>query len=242
MSKSKGNAVSPDDIIDEHGADSLRAYIMFVAPFCDDLQWTNEGMTGAARFVARVWRWGENVTKSFDPEWRDSPSLKDPAARAVRGKLHQTIKKVGEDIAAFAHNTAVAALMELTNAVYQYAPLGAVPNRAVVSEILEHLVLILAPVTPFIAEELWERMGRQGFVCQQRWPAFDPAIAARTEVTVAVQVNGKTREKIVVPVDLTQDEVHAAAMKSASVRRALQDRAIAKVILVANRLINLVTD
>ncbi len=239
MSKSKGNVVTPDEIAEKYGADSLRVYEMFVAPFEDDVQWTEEGMHGAFRFVNRVWRWATGVLPVFDPGWRGrlAGRATGPEAQRVRRKLHQTIRKVGEDLEGFRFNTAVAALMELINELYAYRPVegdaaqgGADP--AVLSEALEGLVLLMAPFTPHVADELWERMGREGTTYEATWPGFDAAVAAEDRVTMVVQVNGKVRGRVEVEAGLPEGEMKRVALEIDNVKRFLDGKTPKKVIVI----------
>jgi len=239
MSKSKGNVVTPDEIAEKYGADSLRVYEMFVAPFEDDVQWTEEGMHGAFRFVNRVWRWATGVLPVFDPGWRGrlAGRATGPEAQRVRRKLHQTIRKVGEDLEGFRFNTAVAALMELINELYAYRPVegdaaqgGADP--AVLSEALEGLVLLMAPFTPHVADELWERMGREGTTYEATWPGFDAAVAAEDRVTMVVQVNGKVRGRVEVEAGLPEEEMKRVALEIDNVKRFLDGKTPKKVIVI----------
>ncbi len=165
MSKSKGNVVTPDDMAERFGADSLRVYEMFVAPFEDDVHWSEEGIHGSHRFVTRVWRWLQAALPLYRREWRQSlPAEMTPAERGVRRKLHQTVRKVGAQIETFQFNTAVAAIMELLNEIFAYAPpekeaLPAGLDPAIVSELAETLTLLLAPFAPHLGEEIWQQLG-----------------------------------------------------------------------------------
>ena len=239
MSKSKGNVVTPDEIAEKYGADSLRVYEMFVAPFEDDVQWTEEGMHGAFRFVNRVWRWATGALPVFDPGWRErlSGRATGPEAQGVRRKLHQTIRKVGEDLEGFRFNTAVAALMELINELYAYRPVdgdsaqGGV-DPAVLSEALEGLVLLMAPFTPHMADELWGRMGKKGTTYEATWPGFDAAVAAEDRVTMVVQVNGKVRGRVEVEAGLPEGEMKRVALEIDNVKRFLDGKTPKKVIVI----------
>jgi leucyl-tRNA synthetase len=245
MSKSKGNVFTPDEIAERYGADSLRIYEMFVAPFEDDVQWKEDGINGAFRFVNRVWRWMMSALPAFDPDWRAHlPSEMTPDERSVRRKLHQTIRKVGEDIESFRFNTAIAALMELVNELYAYgtsadASRGAA-KRAVVSEAQENLVLLLAPFAPHLADEVWERLGKSGSTYHAVWPAFDPAIAAEDEITLVVQVNGKLRDRLTVPAGTPDELLKEKALASPKVAELLNGQPVRKVIVVPKKLVNIV--
>ena len=246
MSKSKGNVVTPDDMTRHYGADSLRIYEMFVAPFEDDVHWSEEGIQGSHRFVARVWRWLQAALPHYRSDWRDAlPREMPPGERLVRRKLHQTVRKVGAHIETFQFNTAVAAIMELLNEIYAYAPLEkeALPeglDPAVVSELAETLTLLLAPFAPHLSEEIWHRLGGGDSVYRAPWPAFDPEAAASESVNVMVQVNGKIRDKVVVPLDCDEETVKAAALRSEKVRQHLAGRPVVKVVFVRNKMLSIV--
>lgn len=246
MSKSKGNVVTPDEMIGRYGADSLRVYEMFVAPFEDNVQWSEEGIQGSHRFVARAWRWLQAAVPRFRRDWRErSAGERTPAEKEVRRKLHQTVQKVGTQIETFQFNTALAAVMELLNAVSAYAPLEreALPaacDDAVISELAETLVLLLAPFAPHLGEEVWRQLGNGDTVYRAPWPAFDAAAAAAESVNVMVQVNGKIRDKVVVPLDCAEEEVKAAALASPKTAQALAGKQVVKMIFVKNKMLSIV--
>jgi leucyl-tRNA synthetase len=247
MSKSKGNVVTPDDITGRYGADSLRVYEMFVAPFEDNVQWSEEGIQGSHRFIARAWRWLQAALPLWQPGWRlGLPATMTPEVRAVRRKLHQTVQKVGAQIESFQFNTALAAIMELLNSMYAYAPIeqealappGA--DAAVVSELAETLTLLLAPFAPHLGEEIWQQLGHETTVYRAPWPAFEPAVAASDSVTVMIQVNGKIKDKISVALDCAEEEVKAAALHSDKIKQLLTGRQIMKIIFVKNKMLSIV--
>ncbi len=246
MSKSKGNVVTPDDIAERYGADSLRVYEMFVAPFEDDVHWSEEGIHGSHRFVTRVWRWLQAALPFYRREWQEALPVKmSPAERAVRRKLHQTVRKVGAQIETFQFNTAVAAIMELINEMYAYAQpekesLPENSNPAVVSELAETLTLLMAPFAPHLGEEVWQQLGRTDTVYRAPWPAFDPAVAAVDELTMVVQVNGKVRDKLQVARGASEEAVRQLAMDSERLRPYLKDTQVIKTIFVPDRMISLV--
>jgi len=246
MSKSKGNVVTPEDIIGRFGADSLRVYEMFVAPFEDNVQWSEEGIQGSHRFVARAWRWLQAARPLYRQDWRDSlPAEFSPEECRVRRKLHQTLQKVGTQIESFQFNTALAAIMELLNAIYAYAPLEkeSLPpasDAAIVSELAETLVLLLAPFAPHLAEESWQQLGFATTVYRAPWPAFNPAVAASDSVNVMVQVNGKIRDKVIVPLDCDEETVKAEALRSAKTRQSIEGKQVLKMIFVKNKMLSIV--
>ena len=246
MSKSKGNVVTPDDMAKRFGADSLRVYEMFVAPFEDDVHWSEEGIHGSHRFVTRVWRWLQAALPFYRREWRDAlPTEMSPAERGVRRKLHQTVRKVGVQIETFQFNTAVAAIMELLNEIYIYAPperetLPENLNPAIVSELAETLTLLMAPFAPHLGEEIWQQLGGADTVCRASWPGFDPGQISEDMVNVMIQVNGKIKDKVSVALDCDQETVRQAAMQSEKIRSLLREREIVKMIFVKNKMLSIV--
>jgi len=254
MSKSKRNVVTPDTMAEKFGADSLRTYELFVAPFEDAVQWNEDGMNGAFRFMGRVWRIVNDYAERFDPNWSAraaDEAASNPKAKALRRKVHQTIRKVGEDIEKFAFNTAVAALMEMTNEMYSFAQTLPSPlagegqgegESAVMSEAIEMLILLLAPMTPHIADELWETIGKQGFTLNAEWPGFDPEVAKADEIEIVAQINGKVKDKIVLPADSDETAMQSAAMACDKIKSELEGKTVRKVIVVKGKLVNIVAN
>jgi len=246
MSKSKGNVVTPDDMTERYGADSLRVYEMFVAPFEDDVHWSEEGIQGSHRFVTRVWRWLQAALPLYRRDWRQClPVAAAPEERHVRRKLHQTVQKVGAQIATFQFNTAVAAIMELLNEIFAYAPLdretlAADRAPAVVSELAETLTLLMAPLAPHLAEEVWQQLGNDDSVYRAPWPIFDPGVAAAEAVNVMVQINGKIKDKVTVPLDCDEETVKAAALAGEKIRQLLSGRQVVKMIFIKNKMLSIV--
>jgi len=244
MSKSKRNVVTPDAMAEKYGADSLRIYELFVAPFEDAIQWSEEGMNGAYRFLGRVWRLVDDYAPRFDAGWAAGVAEEAKAserARALRRKTHQTIRKVGQDIEDFAFNTAVAALMELVNEMSAFArSLGPDGRSPAMSEAIENLLLLLGPMAPHIADELWERIGKTGFTHNACWPAYDEEVAREERITVVVQVNGKVRDRLEVPAGTPAPELERLALESERVKAQLDEKKVRKVIVVPDRLVNVV--
>jgi leucyl-tRNA synthetase len=247
MSKSKGNVVTPDEITGRYGADSLRVYEMFVAPFEDNVQWSEEGIQGSHRFITRTWRWLQAALPRYRREWRDTlPTDLSPAERVVRRKLHQTVRKVGTQIETFQFNTAIAAIMELLNEIYAYAPpekeaLSENLNPAIISELAESLTLMLAPFAPHLGEEIWQQLDGTSSVYRAPWPSFDPKQISEEMVNIMIQVNGKIKDKISVALDCDEDQVKKEAMGSEKIKQLLAGRQIVKTIFVKNKMLSIVS-
>lgn len=245
MSKSKKNTVDPDEMIKIFGADTVRLFMLFAAPPEKDLEWSEAGAEGASRFLNRVWRiihkWHEQVKTNV--EIADSEF--SAAARALRRKTHQTIQRVTTDIGERMNfNTAVAAMMELTNEIYAFD--GAVKDGATAAdkfalkEAMEALVKLLAPFTPHIAEELWASLGHAEVILSSAWPTYDAALAKADELEIPVQLNGKLVARVVVPAEIADDDLKAAALANERVQARLAGKQIVKTIVVPKRLVNLV--
>src|SRR5439155_15618562 len=232
MSKSKGNGVSADELVSKQGADAGRVYEMFIGPPEDDVEWTETGVQGVVRFLQRVWR----IVLEPDSIARTGSGA-DPTR--LRRKVHQTIQKVTDDYQGFRFNTAVAALMELTNALQDHLQQGG-ERGAEWQEATRSLILLLNPMAPHIAEEMWSELGHDGLVADAAWPDYDAEAAAEPRVTLVVQVQGKLRDRIEVPAGLTQEQALEAALASDNVRRHLDGNRPAKVVYVPDKLINLV--
>jgi len=241
MSKSKGNVVTPDAVVAKHGADTLRLYELFVAPFDQAIEWREEGVSGANRFLHRVWRLVLDAIPHYHHDWKEKLQGAGLSAdeRKLRRKTHQTIKKVGEDIEDFRFNTAVAAIMEWVNLMYDLK--DAWIASPAFSEAVHSLILVLAPFTPHIADELWERLGYKGFTYNQPYPEYDEAVAAAEELNIVVQVNGKLRDVLVVPVDTSQEDLERLALASPKVQQFTNGKTVKKVIVVPGKLVNVVT-
>ncbi len=223
MSKSKGNVVIPDEIIARWGADTFRMYLMFLGPFQEGGDFRDEGISGPRRFLDKVWALVGEAASTEAP-----PSV----PREVTIKWHQTVQRVTEGMEALRYNTAIAALMELLNALRE--------AEVVDREIAESVVVMLAPFAPHFSEECWERLGHAQSVFEARWPAWDPALVVEDEVDVVVQVNGKTRSRVRVPRDAAEELVVERALADGATRKSLDGRIVARRIYVPNRLVNLV--
>jgi leucyl-tRNA synthetase len=233
MSKSRGNVVAPDSQVERWGVDTFRVYLMFLGPWDEGGPYDPSGINGAHRWLNRVWNAViggiETASKPDAPETRE-----------LRHWTHKTIEKVTADISQFRFNTMIAALMEYTNYLTRVRESGAVVDEAAWREAQESIALLLAPSAPHIAEELWARIGKPYSVHTQTWPSFDPALATEEEVEVAVQVNGKVRDRLTLPLDATEDVARDRAMASAAVKAHVEGKEIVRVIYVPNRLLNIV--
>ena len=242
MSKSKGNVVSPDDMIGRYGADATRMYSLFAAPPDRDLDWQEDGVAGVSRFLGKVYRFVMKHAAQAQAAAPADTTAIDPAAQALLRKLHQTIRKLTQEFSGRWHyNTCVAAIMELVNA-YTAADeailAGKIP-AATVTVLLENLVLMIAPFAPYLACELWEKLGKEQNLLRAPWPQFDEALAREEEVEVPVQVNGKLRSVIRIPADADQDTMRDTALADEKVLAFLGGKQVVKVIIVPGKLVNL---
>ena len=239
MSKSKNNGVDPQMLVEKYGADTVRLFMMFAAPPELTLEWSEAGVEGAQRFLKRLWKAVyEHVSAGPAPKL-DAASL-GTVQKELRRQVHETIAKVGDDVGRrYTFNTAIAAVMELLNAVTRAN--GASPDdRAVRQEALEAVTLLLAPVVPHIAETLWRGLGHHQSVMKSRWPAADAAALKRDVLELVVQVNGKLRGRIQVAVDAARESIEQAALADADVRKFTDGKEVRKVILVPGKLVNVV--
>jgi leucyl-tRNA synthetase len=245
MSKSKGNVVDPDAMIRRYGADTTRLFSLFAAPPEKDLDWSEQGVEGAFRFLQRVWRWLE--------EWRDEllganpyegpvPS-REPFAGLYR-KVHETIYRVTRDIGERMHlNTAVSAIMELVNELYQIDRAqirDEAEDRAVLRTAIETALVLLSPFAPHIADELWARLGHDEPLLERPWPSHREEALQKEQVTLVIQVNGKVRSKIQVPQEASQDEIERKALAEEKIQRLLSGSPPKRVVHVPGRLVNIV--
>jgi leucyl-tRNA synthetase len=245
MSKSKGNVVSPDDMVAHYGADAARMYALFAAPPDRDLDWQEDGVAGVTRFLGRVWRLVTKYAPACRSAARDQSKTQDGGAVALKllRKLHQTTAKITQDFEGRWHfNTCVAAIMELVNEIQAadaQLSAGEVPSP-VIHELLQTLVLLLAPFAPYLAAELWEELGGEGAVLRQPWPKSDPALAKEDEIEIPVQINGKLVSVIRVPAGSDSKVLETAALEEEKVRARIAGKTVAKTIVVPGRAVNLV--
>ncbi len=238
MSKSKGNVVDPDYLIDKYGADTVRLFCLFAAPPEKDLEWSDQGVEGAYRFLNKVWRLVHRyITEAQKPLTSEIPNLK---ASALLRKTHQTIKRVTGSIEKDYHfNTAVSALMELINEIADFTP-SSPEDEDVLGFAIRQSILLIAPFAPHISEELWQKIDGKGSIFNENWPDWDENIAREEEIELVVQINGKVRSKVMVPAGLDEDRLKEEAFHAPKIQDYIKDVPIKKVIIVRGRLVNIV--
>jgi leucyl-tRNA synthetase len=229
MSKSKGNVINPDEVVAGYGADALRMYEMFMGPLEDMKPWNTKGIVGVRRFIEKIWRLTSSV------EHRAS-SVAAPPRRAAGGEtrrlLHKTLKKVTKDIELYKFNTAIAQMMIYVNALEK--------EKEIAKDDFEKFLLALSPFAPHLAEELWRQLGHRQSIFKQSWPVYDPKLAKDETVELVLQVNGKVRDSARVPADISEAEAKKLALGSKKIKKWLAGQAVAKVIFVPGRLVNVV--
>lgn len=236
MSKSKGNVVSPDELIGRYGADTGRLFILFAAPPDRDLEWSDQGVEGCHRFLNRVWRFVHEHIGLFsaDCPW----DISSDESKDLHRTLHATIKKVTEDVGTrYTFNTAISSIMELVNKMYQHADTA---NSGVLKEAMRTLITLLSPFAPHISEELWQDIGENGSVHLQAWPTFDEQALVLDQMEIVAQVNGKVRAKLVIPADLSNEDLEKLAFADRRIVEAIGEKQVRKVIIVPQKLINIV--
>jgi leucyl-tRNA synthetase len=227
MSKARGNVINPDEVVAQYGADSLRLFEMFMGPLEEMKPWSMRGVEGVSRFLNRVWRLYVTEEGTLDPALSGTRSI--PALEQV---YHATVRKVGEDIEALRFNTAISQMMIFVNEVTR--------TDLRPRQILEPFLLLLAPFAPHIAEELWQKLGHGASLALEQWPAYEAAKLVQENVEVVLQVNGKLRSKMSVPVDTSEPGLESLARADANVAKHLEGKSVVKVIVVKNRLVNIV--
>jgi leucyl-tRNA synthetase len=233
MSKSRGNVIAPDVLVKRYGADTVRAYIMFFARWEMGAPWDSQGIEGSARWIRRVW------TLFTDPASSSPTPASEETKKNLRRRVHQTLRKVTRDFENFEFNTIVSSLMELVNEMYKSREAGAAGTDAW-KEAQEIYLKMMAPVAPHITEELWSQLGKPYSIHQQKWPTVDEAAAKEDSIEIPVQVNGKVRDKVVVPADASEEEIRAAALASETIQKYLEGREPKKVIVAKGRLVSIV--
>jgi len=241
MSKSKGNVVDPNALIEKYGADTARLFSLFAAPPEKDLDWNDQGVDGSFRFLNRLWKLVTECLPFIGSTLAVDPAALSDDARSLRRLVHKTIRKVTADLdERFHFNTAIAAIMELVNGIHAFSGKNLPENSSLVKEALESTLLLLYPFVPHFSEELWERLGHTGGIELAGWPSFDAEAAADEELLIVVQVNGKLRGRITVPVDAAEETVKSAALADERVAPYLEGKTPRKVIYVPGKLLNVV--
>jgi leucyl-tRNA synthetase len=231
MSKSRGNVANPDDYVGTLGADTVRTYLMFIGPWDGGGPWNPQGIEGLHRFLHRVW----HLVTDTPPPAPAEPQI----GATVRRFMHQTLKRVTEDLEAFRFNTALSALMECTNMLYRAREVGAAATEAW-APAMRTMVLMLAPFAPHLAEELWARLAEPYSVHQQPWPAWDPDAVREETITLVLQVNGRVRDRVLVPAGLDEARLRETALASEKVRKFIDGMQVQDVIVVRGKLVNVV--
>ncbi len=241
MSKSKGNTVDPEEAIDKYGADTIRLYILFAGPVEKDFEWTEEGVQGAYRFLRRLWNYfHQNLERIKGISYSKEEFLNlSQEAKKIRHKTHQTLKRYLASMKDLSLNTAIAGIMELLNTLQEFQPKEE-KDYKVLKESLEILLFMLYPITPHICEELWQRLGNERLMLFYSFPEPDEGALTLEEIEIPVQINGKLRGVIRVPVDAQEDIVKEIALKDQKVSHWLRGKEIKKLIYIKNKLLNLV--
>jgi leucyl-tRNA synthetase len=231
MSKSRGNIVNPDDVIEEYGADAFRCYEMFMGPLEQMKPWSMRGVEGVSRFLARVWRL--MMTENQAGEWRLSAALKDVDLTKAQSKtLNATIKKVTEDIESLSFNTAISQMMIFVNA---FTNAETIPTSA-----MRTFLILLNPFAPHISSELWEKLKSPGDITAQTWPSYDAKFLVEDEVEIVIQINGKVRDRMMMSMSATEDEMKAAVLANPKIMQLIAGKSISKVVVVPKKLVNVV--
>lgn len=227
MSKSKGNVVNPDDIVDSHGADTLRLYEMFMGPLDASVAWSTNGLDGARRFLDRVWR-------LYVEDDKLSSRIQDEASSDLEKVYHETVKKVTEDFANLHFNTGISQMMVFVNECYK--------NEILPREYAEGFIKMLSPVAPHMAEEIWSLLGHEGTITYEEWPTYDESKLVEDTVEIVLQVMGKVRGRAEVPKEASKDELEELALKDERVQEWIEGKTVRKVIVVPGKLVNIVAN
>jgi leucyl-tRNA synthetase len=243
MSKSKKNVVDPEYLVEKYGADTARMFCLFASPPERDLDWSDQGVEGSARFLNRVWRL---VYDQHSPIQNGKPlpfgTVLEGDQKLLHQKTHKTIKKVTEDIERFHFNTAISAIMELVNEIYISGVKDPMDDlsRRVTREAIETAVLLLSPFVPHFSEELWEALGNLEFIIKHSWPDYDREAVLVEEILIVIQVNGKLRDRMTIPASYGEEEVKTWALRSERIQKLIQGKEVKRVILVPQKLVNIV--
>jgi leucyl-tRNA synthetase len=240
MSKSKGNVVSPDKLIADYGADTVRLYTLFIGPPEKDAEWSDRGAEGAYRFLGRVWRLVEKV-HSLQPAGNNNKEA-TKEAESLRRKLHQTIKKVTEDLdGGFHFNTAISAIMELVNEAYDYmAKSKNGSGSEIFKEAVKSLIMLLSPFVPHIAEEMWQATGGSGSIFKCKWPQYNEAFITEKVITIPIQINGKLRSRIEVDTDISEEALKMAVLSEDKTKNWIGGKEVKKIIIIPKKLVNVI--
>ncbi len=239
MSKSLGNVVSPAEIIEKYGADTARLFILFAAPPERELDWSDKGVEGSYRFINRVYRAVYEYKEKYAEGAADTYEIKSEADKNMAYWMNYAIKKVTDDVGErFNFNTAISTIMEMVNEMYRYKE-GEV-NEALYGAAIKNLIIMLAPFVPHVTEEMWDHLGYEGSVHEQSWPVYDESALVKDTVEIVVQINGKIKEKINIPGDLSREEMEKIAMEDEKVKGLTEGKNVVKVIAVPNKLLNIV--
>jgi leucyl-tRNA synthetase len=231
MSKSRGNIVNPDDVIEQYGADAFRCYEMFMGPLEQMKPWSMRGVEGVARFLARVWRL--MMIENQAGQWEVSPAVQDIDLTKAQKKItHATIKKVTEDIESLSFNTAISQMMIFVNA---FTNAESVPLSAI-----RTFLVLLNPFAPHLSSELWEKLASPGNVAEQPWPVYDEKLLIEDEIEIVVQVNGKVRDRMKMSIQAREEEMKAAALANPKIQQLLAGKTVSKVVVVPKKLVNVV--
>jgi leucyl-tRNA synthetase len=242
MSKSKGNTVDPQELIEKYGADTVRLFILFAAPPEQSLEWNDEGVEGASRFLKRLWKmvFTHLESRASIPELRLDELTTEQ--KNIRRKLHETITKVSDDIGRrHTFNTAIAAVMELMNELGRFSDDSA-HGAAISREVIENIVLLLSPIVPHVTQQLWNELGHDEMLANRTWPVCDESALVRDEIELVLQVNGKLRSKINVSADADNATLQSLALADEKIILNIEGKTVRKVIVVPGRLINIVAN
>ena len=242
MSKSKGNTVDPQPLIEKYGADTVRLFILFAAPPEQSLEWNDEGVDGASRFLKRLWK----LVATHLADQSSPPALKvnelSAEQKNMRRKLHETIAKVSDDVGRrHTFNTAIAAVMELINDLSKFND-SSTQGAAVMREAVENIVMLLSPIVPHITQQLWNELGHDELLANTAWPVCDESALVRDEIELVVQVNGKLRSKINVAINADNASIEALALADDKIVANIAGKTVRKVIVVPGRLVNIVAN
>ncbi len=239
MSKNKGNVVDPDEFVDLFGADTVRLFILFAAPSEKDVDWNESGVEGCFRFLNRIWRLFTRYESSITQPCGPVESRNEEDKKLLR-KLHQTLSRAGQDMSRFRMNTAIAAVMEFLNSLYDYEEHCAEKNWPLLREVFDKMTLILSPFAPHFCEEIRERLGHRGNISFERWPEADPEWLREEEIEIVIQVNGRVRGKFLVPAGIDEEGCRQLALQDRRIQGYLEGKAIRKIVYVPSRLLNIV--